>query len=57
MARTHAFKVPALARKQAYSFVNTPSAKKRKVNYYDALEIIENELSRMHSKIKAKKRY
>lgn len=52
LAKTHAFKVSALARGLAYTY-----AKKEKgVSYPYALKIIEGELARLHSKVKAERR-
>ncbi|MEI3596746.1 MULTISPECIES: hypothetical protein [unclassified Oceanobacillus] len=56
LARTHAFKVSALARKLAYQYVKTPAAKEKGANYGDALKIIESELVSLHAKVKARNR-
>jgi len=56
LAKTHAFKVTAFARKLAYEYTQTPQAKRASIMYPEALEMIEPEIVRLHSKAKALKR-
>jgi len=53
LAKTHAFKVSALARRMAYEYTMTPKAKRDEVSYGEALKVIERILPSMHSKVKS----
>ena len=55
LAKTHAFKVEALARRLAYEYSKTPYAKERNIQYPEALKVIGVILPKLHAKAKTRK--